>query len=61
MPDEWTFESTVARPDGTQVRVTVTVPTGSTWKDIGDAAEIAQMTASRAMSQIVANQERCPF
>ena len=61
-PADWTFESSITRPDGTRVHVTVAIPTGvGGWKDVGENVEIAQMTATRAMTQIIANQERCPF
>jgi hypothetical protein len=62
----WLFESTVTDPDRRiRVHVTVTVHAGSADRLIGDAAEIAQMTAKRGMDQLQKIrkefQEECPF
>lgn len=61
MSPDWEFESVITGPDGIRVRVTVTVPAGAAWRDVGESAEIAQMTASRAMTQIAQCKERPPF
>lgn len=59
--EPYVFESTTTQPDGTQVYVAITVPIGAAWKDVGETAEIAQMTASRALAQITTCKERPPF
>ena len=59
--EPWVFESTVTQPDGIRVQVVITVPIGTAWKDVGETAEIAQMTATRALSQITTCKERPPF
>lgn len=59
--EPWTFESTITAPDGTQVYVAITVPADTAWKDVGESAEIAQMTANRAFAQITTSKERPPF
>lgn len=46
---------------GVSVTVTITVPADCWWKDQRESLEIAQMTASRAMSSIRTSQERAPF
>ena len=61
----WVFEATSTDPTGLRVHVTVTVPPGAAWEDVGECGEIAQMTASKAIAQARSNrkncQERCPF
>lgn len=57
----WEFRAAEARPDGVRVDVTIAVPAGITWKDMRELAEVAQMTASRAMAQVIASSERPPF
>ncbi|MFJ8815470.1 hypothetical protein [Amycolatopsis thermoflava] len=49
---EWTYASVITSPDDIRVEVTVTVPVGQTWKDVGESAEIAQMAAGRAMKML---------
>lgn len=59
------FHASETDPAGVRVEVTIVVPlpVADTWKDFREAAEHAQMTASRAMSQIRQSQsmERPPF
>jgi hypothetical protein len=62
----WLFEATVTNPERrVRVHVTVTVRAGEADRLIGDAAEIAQMTAKRAMDQLQKCrkelEEECPF
>lgn len=62
----WVLESVSTDPTGLRVQVIVTVPPSAAWGvDTSEAAEFAQMTASRAITQIIASrktqQERCPF
>lgn len=62
----WLFESTVTDPDRrVRVHVTITVRASEPDRLTGDAAEMAQMTAKRAMDQIQKCrkeiQEECPF
>jgi hypothetical protein len=58
----WTFESAITHPDGTRVHVVITVPISATWSDVRESAEIAQMTASRAIAQIEKSKnEEVPF
>lgn len=59
--EPWVFESTATQPDGIRVQVSISIPPGAAWKDVGETAEIAQMTASRAMTQIHTCKERPPF
>lgn len=58
---DWTFESVLTQPDGTQIRVTIAIPSRAAWKDVAETAEIAQMTASYALNQINRCKERPPF
>lgn len=58
---EWTFESNICHPDGIRVQITITVPCRAAWKDVGEAGEVAQMTAWRAMEQLKSCRERPPF
>ena len=63
--EPYVFESTYTQPDGIRVQVVITIPAGEWWKDVQEAGEIAQMTASRALTQInaqiKASNERVPF
>ncbi len=55
------FESAITSLDGIRVEVAITVPSGISWKDMAETAEIAQMTASRAVAQIESSRDRPPF
>jgi hypothetical protein len=63
----WLLEAATTDPTGVRVHVTVTVPAGHVWDDkaIGECAEIAQMTATRASNQIsdsrLAAADKVPF
>ncbi|MGA4726267.1 hypothetical protein ACPB67_02505 [Micromonospora taraxaci] len=61
----YVFESTYSQPDGIRVQVVITIPAETFWQDVQEAGEVAQMTASRALTQIngqiKAAQERVPF
>lgn len=62
----WLFEASVTNPDRrVRVHVTVTVRANESDRNLGDAAEIAQMTAKRAMDQLQKcrkeAEEECPF
>ncbi|WP_327029736.1 hypothetical protein OG989_04220 [Micromonospora sp. NBC_01740] len=59
--EPYVFESTVTQPDGIRVHVSISVPPDAAWKDTPETAEVAQMTASRALAQINASKERVPF
>jgi hypothetical protein len=64
-PNTWTFDLKVTDPTGIQVQVIATVPSNHAWRVEGECAEITQMTASRAMTQInaaiAAQNEKVPF
>lgn len=53
---EHTFTSTIVLPDDCRVEVTITVPRRVEWPDVGELAEIAQMSASTARSHIIRSQ-----
>lgn len=62
----WLLEASMTNPDRrVRVHVTITVRAGEPDRVIGDAAEIAQMTAKRAMDHIQKLrkelEEECPF
>lgn len=61
----WVHEAIVTDPTGLRVHVTVTVPPTASWKTDHETTEIAQMTATRAMTQLTTmrktEQDRCPF
>lgn len=61
---EWTFIATLANPEGIRVTATITVPVDAAWKDVREVAELAQMVASRGMSDVGRSREaseRMPF
>lgn len=64
-PIPWVHEAIITDPTGLRVHVMVTVPPRASWKTDGETTEIAQMTATRAMTQLntmrKTEQERCPF
>jgi hypothetical protein len=58
--DPWVFRASETDPVGIQVDVVIAVPNGVAWKDMRELAEVAQMTASRAMTQAIVSRERPP-
>lgn len=58
---EWTFDSVITSPAGVRTAVTITVPMGHVWRDVHEAAEIAQMCAGRAQQMITQSEARPPF
>jgi hypothetical protein len=57
---DWRFVSTIERPDGTKVTVTIVLPTDGA-KVRGMAAEIAQTVANAGMRHIEMNEGEVPF
>lgn len=53
---EHTFTSTVTLPDACRIEVTITIPRSAEWPDIGELAEVAQMSATSARSHILRSQ-----
>jgi hypothetical protein len=51
MSAPYIFDARISDPTGLRIDVTITVPEPATWPDVGDAAEIAQMAASRGLAQ----------
>jgi len=48
----WVYTSSIYLPTGILVSVSVHVPAGRTWTDMGETSELAAMTAARLESQI---------
>lgn len=65
VPIPWVHEAIITDPTGLRVHVTVTVPPRASWRTDGETTEIAQMAATRAMTQLnkmrKTEQERPPF
>lgn len=59
--EPYVFETTTTQPDGIRVQVVITVPPGAAWKDVPEAAEIAQAHATLTLAQINTLKERAPF
>lgn len=59
----WEFEHRITHPNGFRVQVLITVPAdpSSPPQGIADSSEHAQMTASRAMTQVQKSMEEGPF
>jgi hypothetical protein len=66
-----TFDASITDPDGIEVHVTVRVPAGAMWpaeggrfdsnEPVGEAAEVAQVSAVQAINQIAKYKGRPPF